>query len=125
MYSCFSLADVANCEKTFQACEEIHKFAVCMDMRRACVRVLALVWETPLMTLSNWVAHLRSSGVAARKLRKLMLLFLAGMLPRDLGAFWIRFANPLSPYNMQKSPEPKICPKFAAAIAFEGSSQGT
>ena len=32
--------------------------------------------------------------------------------------------NPLSPYSIQKRPEPQICPKFVSAIVFEGSSQG-
>ena len=41
-----------------------------MGVRCACVCVLAfLVLESPLVTLSSWVAHLRCSGVAARKLR--------------------------------------------------------
>ena len=40
---------------------------------------------------------------------------------RVLGSY---FANPLSPYSIQKRPEPQICPKFVLAIVFGGSSQG-
>ena len=38
--------------------------------------------------------------------------------------FLFRFANPFSPYSIQKRPKRQICPKFVPAIVFGGFQSG-
>ena len=41
-----------------------------------------------------------------------------------ISIFDANFANPSSPYSIQKRPKPQICPKFVPTIVFRGSNQG-